>query len=268
MTEQATTGLPAEWGHWYHADGSPAYEIKAKAGHMRPVTLRDARKLDLFPSVTGIIKCAAAPALEAWKVRQGILAALTLPRIPGETEDIFADRVLEDSKRQARDAAILGSVIHEQLQRAFDGQPEPEYWPFVNPVRQWLRDTFPGVEWSSERSFASSLGFGGKVDLFSRQRPIVLDFKTKDFDQAGAEKIKGYDEQGMQLAAYAVGLGLDGDPRAPAPERVNLFVSTKVPGLLVPIVWPPETFGRHWAMFEALLTYWQADKKYRPGGAA
>jgi hypothetical protein len=45
---------------------------------------------------------------------------------------------------------------------------------------------------------------------------------------------------------------------------VNLFVSTKVPGLIVPWEWKADTFERHWFMFQSLLCYWQADKGYAP----
>ena len=41
--------IATESGHWYQADGTPAYEIKKPGGGMRPATLRDARKLGLLP---------------------------------------------------------------------------------------------------------------------------------------------------------------------------------------------------------------------------
>jgi hypothetical protein len=260
-TPEITTGLASQSGHWYAADGSPAYEIPAKNGALRPVTLRDARKHNLYPSVTTVLGVAAKPALEAWKVRQGILAALTLPMLEGETDDAFAERALADSREQSRRAAALGTLLHEQIERSFTGTCDPEWLPFVQPVRDWLSGTFGDVQWAAEHSFANSLGFGGKVDLFSRSRSVVIDFKTKDFDAEKAADVKGYDEQGVQLAAYAHGLGLDSPM---VPMRVNLFVSTRVPGLIVPHVWSEDTYDRHLAMFMALLAYWQADKGYSP----
>jgi len=268
MTEQKgpeiTTGLASQSGHWYAADGSPAYEIPAKNGALRPVTLRDARKHNLYPSVTTILSVAAKPALEAWKVRQGILAALTLPMLEGETDDAFAERALADSREQSRRAAALGTLLHEQIERSFTGTADPEWLPFVQPVRDWLNTNLGWRAWRAERSFASPLGYGGKVDLHgvaNDGRGVVVDFKTKDFDSEKAADVKGYDEQGIQLAAYAHGLGLDSPM---VPMRVNLFVSTREPGLIVPHVWAEDTYDRHLAMFKALLTYWQADKGYSP----
>ena len=66
----------SESGHWYAADGSPAYRITGKNGKERNTTVADARKLNLVPSVSGIIGVAAKPALTVWLQEQAILAAL------------------------------------------------------------------------------------------------------------------------------------------------------------------------------------------------
>src|SRR3972149_9536441 len=82
----------SESGHWYLPDGTPFYTIVGKNGVGRPVTLRDARPKGAYPSVTGIINCAAKPGLENWKLEQMKLAALTLPKKPGETEKDWLDK--------------------------------------------------------------------------------------------------------------------------------------------------------------------------------
>lgn len=250
------TGIASQSGHWYAKDGSPAYQIKGANGNVRNVTLRDARKLNLFPSVTTILGVAAKPQLEQWKVRQAILSALTLPRLDGETDDAYAVRALQDSKEQSIKAAARGTLMHEMIERHLLGRViDAEFKPFVEPVIAYLDQRFPGMDWDAERSFVSSCGYGGKIDLSGKE--VVIDFKTKDFtDPAG---IKGYDEQGIQLAAYADGLGMESDC-----VRLNLFISTREPGLIVPVEWHADTFTRHRKMFLSLLAYWQADKGYAP----
>jgi len=58
----------AESVHWYRADdGKPQYTVPAKDGSLRPTTLRDARKMNLLPSVTTVMKIAAKPAINVWK---------------------------------------------------------------------------------------------------------------------------------------------------------------------------------------------------------
>ncbi len=79
--------ITSESGHWYTIDGKPKYTIVGKNGKERNTTLRDARKLNLVPSVTTILDVAAKPGLVNWQVNQGIQAALTLPRKVDETDE-------------------------------------------------------------------------------------------------------------------------------------------------------------------------------------
>ena len=54
----------SEAGHWYTRSGDPMYTIMGKStGKPRNTTLRDARELNLVPSVTTILNVAAKPAL-------------------------------------------------------------------------------------------------------------------------------------------------------------------------------------------------------------
>ena len=257
MTSPSETVVrTSEAGHWYWPSGLPAYEVEAKDGTKRAATLRDARKLGLYPSVTTIIKAAAQPGLEVWKQRQVMLAALTLSRVDGETDDAFVARVLDDSKEQARSAADLGTGIHAAIQNAYDDQPVTEHMDIVAVVRERLDMHFGSLAWplTPERSFAHPLGYGGKVDLHNPL--LVCDVKTKAF--ADAREVGVYDEHLMQLAAYRVGLGF------PYARCANVFVSTTTPGL----VWVKEHRGddlaRGWEMFVALLHFWQSRTGHRP----
>ncbi len=81
----------SESGHWYAADGSPTYKIIGKNGKERNTTVRDARELGLKPSVTTILGIIGKPGLNTWLQQQVLLAALTLPRIAGETEENWLD---------------------------------------------------------------------------------------------------------------------------------------------------------------------------------
>ena len=118
----------AESVHWYRKDGGPQYTVKAKDGSDRPTTLRDARKMDLVPSVTTILKIAAKPGLEAWKQEQMLLAALTLPRLDGESEKDLVARIVADSKETAKQAAERGTRIHEEVETHFAGKKSPRGW--------------------------------------------------------------------------------------------------------------------------------------------
>ena len=202
----------SEAGHWYDKDGNPAYTIIGANGKQRNTTLRDAKKLGLLPSVTTIIGTAAKPGLQAWLQQQAILAALTLPRIDGEEEKDYLDRVLADSKAQGRQAADRGSQIHGILESFFDGillDAVPEY---CRNAENALKTAFGNRLWIPEKSASHELGFAGKVDLYAKDDKVkgipgaVVDFKTKE---TPLDKVVPYDDHIMQLAAYRELLGLE-----------------------------------------------------------
>jgi hypothetical protein len=100
----------SESNHWYTREGAPQYTVEAAKGGQRNTTLRDARKMNLVPSVTTVLNVAAKPALLAWMQQQVLFAALTLPRRPDEPEKEYIDRIINDSKEQGRSAADVSTT--------------------------------------------------------------------------------------------------------------------------------------------------------------
>jgi hypothetical protein len=256
MEKKMIAARPSESNHWYAKDGTPAYTVTAKNGEQRSTTLRDAKKMGLLPSVTTIMKAAASPGLEAWKINQMMLAALTLPRADGESEESFIKRIQADSKDQARKAAERGTQVHTAIEQFFDGQINANDLPYLEPVYKAVNDTFGNLMWAVEKSFAhtsSPYGFAGKIDLHSLEGDgVVIDFKTKEFTSETLEKVAGFDENVMQLAAYRTGLV------KPQARCANVFVSVTEPGLVVVKEWTQEELWRGWSMFDALKTFYYA----------
>ena len=249
----------AESTHWYDRDGTPRNEVRAKDGTMRPATLRDARKFGWYPGVTSIIKCAAAPGLETWKQAQVLLAALTLPRLPGENDESFCKRVMQDSGEQARKARERGTEIHAAIQGHYEGQaPAEELWPFVEGVKGHIEANFPGCKWIPERPCAHEAGYGTKADLSSFHGEVVIDFKGSEFTKDEAPSLKTWDEHHMQLAATRRAL-----KRTDA-ECAICYVSRTVPGLARIIRVDEDDLQRGIGMFDSLLSYWQHKNKYWP----
>lgn len=244
--------------HAYTRQGEPCYFVTAKNGNQRATTIADCRKQGWLPSVTEILNIVAKPALTNWLVDQGIMAALTLPRIDGEPEDALLKRIKSDGGAQAKAAAEEGNRIHDAAECHFKAQAYPDrYKPHVNATRAELWRLFPGVtDWVSEKSFAHPLGFGGKVDLHSPSTGIVVDLKGKDGNFTDGKKLH-YDQH-WQLAPYQRGLQL---PLAPC---ANIFVSRSHPGCVASHVWSVEDMEGAWTVFVATLELWKAIKKYRP----
>ena len=252
----------AESVHWYKQDGGPQYTVKAKDGSDRPTTLRDARKMDLVPSVTTVMKIAAKPGLEAWKLEQMLLAALTLPRIDGETEKAFIARVAADSKETGKQAAERGTRMHESIERWYKGERNVEHITIAKAFEESVFNHFnthPFQAWVPERSFASNLGYGGKIDLYcepdaTAPTGIVLDAKSKEFGPD--DDVVAYDEHLMQLAAYRNGLGL------PHARCANVFASVTHPGLIKVVEWPEADLVKGWKMFQCLLEFWKLKNNF------
>lgn len=241
-------------GHWYDKAGTPRYTIIGKNGKERNTTLRDAREHELYPSVTTILRCAAAPALERWKSNEKMLSALTLPRRPDELEADWLRRVEQDWQETGKKAADRGTAIHGAVERHILGlPPDPELLPFALAARAELDRVCGEQAWRPERSFAHPSGYGGKTDLHSDE--WLIDIKTKD--KVDPNKTELYDDHYMQLAAYRHGLGI------PEARCGILFVDRLVPlAVFAPAEEHKLISGLQ--MFNALLAFWQAKNSYRP----
>ncbi len=257
--------------HWYMKDGTPAYEVRAKNGSMRATTLRDARTLNLFPSVTTISQILASPGLERWKVRKAIDSALTLKRAEGESDDAFKTRILIDSQEQARIARETGQAMHDAVQKGLDhglNAVPDDYLPQTVHALAALKEAFGDVTWITEESFSCADGYGGRSDLGRRgnpekgERSFLGDLKVKDVDFDGmADSDLVYDEHFMQLAAYRHGQDYPEDT-----VLFNLFISSRL-GVKEPcrlVIHTKEDSDRGLALFLACVKVWQIQNKFAP----
>lgn len=251
-----TTDSPQlkESGHWYQRDGTPCYTIIGKNGNERNTTLADARKLDLLPSVTTILKEAAKPGLENWKQEQVLWAALTATRNDDESDADFIARIMADSKEQGIKAAERGKQIHAWIQQGMEGKDLGEYeYRYYSYVWQLLFQETGYQAWTAERSFSTDK-YGGKIDLsivipedIDNYYSYILDIKTKDKPLEG-KTIEIYDEHKMQLGAYRQAV-------SPQARCGIVFVSTV--DVSAKLVWIPEDeLVRGTDMFNCLVDYY------------
>lgn len=241
-------------GHWYTKDGKPCHRIVGKNGIERDTTLRDARKLNLSPSVSEIISVAAAPGLENWKKEQLKLALMTLPMLPDERLEDFVERAEADAKKQVETARDEGIRIHGLLEDFYRTGALPigdRDRTIVTCTVAAIREHCGDRDWTAEHTFCSPLGYGGTIDIFCDE--WLLDFKTKDVPDISV--VKGWPNQAMQLAAYKHGIDM------PNLKMLNVFVNTQVPGEVK--IYEHED-GRFFPMFLSLLEYWQLSKDYVP----
>lgn len=268
MTESP---IASQAGHWYERQtGAPMYEVActSKDG-TRPTTIRDARKLDLVPSVTLVLNCMAKPALEAWKARQLLEASMTLPKRDGESLDDYAKRVVEDSKAQGIAAADRGTQLHAAIEKYIAGYTDPQWGQHL--VKLDLVLAQHGIDIHAgkpEHSFSAGVGglyYGGKVDYHTRGECVVCDFKSKE--KIENDKRLAWDEHLLQLSAYAYGLfSLISSSKALklTPYRaLNVFVG--VSDCEVRVVEHTSADLEHaFSMFQDILSYWSKKNRFGP----
>jgi hypothetical protein len=245
--------LPTEGSHFYTPDGAPLYEVemKSNAGKFRRANLGDAKKAGAWPSVTTINRMWAAPQLEAWKINNAILAAITLPRIAGESDDAFAKRVAEDAVKPSSEAADLGSTVHRAIEIYVSGKglPDDNMAKYVNPVAEWIKSE--GIKFTEFESIHVNreMKYGCRVDAIGGDnygKFVLVDWKT----QRGYKgKMTAYDEHGQQIIANGAavsGIVID--------RLIDVYVSTAdvdSNGTAVIMVkeWSEEELATAWEMF-------------------
>jgi hypothetical protein len=236
---------------------------KTKGG-LRHTRITDARKMNLFPSVTTILKLEHKEALVNWLVNQAYLQAMTTPAKPGESIDDYIKRCKQAERDDLDKMAKKGGDIHNAIEHLFKGHR------VVGPHR----DTALAVQnlvfeltgktrgFIAEKRFSSPAGYGGMIDLHHLDGDgFIIDYKSKDFTEETADKRMHWNDQLMQLSAYARGI------QRPMATLINIYVSRQVPGLVRHHVWSQEDSDRAYAEFECLLELWKLRNNHRPSKA-
>lgn len=245
--------------HWYFQDGTPCFNVPNKSkGGERPATLRDAKSLNLLPSPTSITKILHREALVNWQIEQAVLATQTSPRRENEALDDFIERVLHIDREQdqERDAAALrGRAIHLALQQAIVGAWYDEQWvDYVKPAVELLLNPI-GRPVATEKIIVNlNDGYAGMTDLI-----LENDREVWVIDHKSCKRIpdKPYNENRLQLAAYAGGLGNTGEKVI---RCANLYISTTEPGKLY--FSEVEDWRNDFSRFKLLVQYWRLTNNF------
>ncbi len=264
MATVARVQRSADSAHWYTRSGQPCFEIPKKGGGgMRSPNVKDAREMNLVPSVTGILGVINKPNLNSWKEEQAVLAVLSTPRKPGESLDAFVHRVMQVERVQEQEAAKareLGSAIHDAIEKALNNRAwDHKLAPYVEPIIQW-RMGIGNVVWTEKILVGN--GYAGRADLLMESEQfnslMLTDFKT-----TGTLPKESYKEHILQTAAYAASLKR-GNPSDNRPIwTTNVYISTKEPGKFR--VHSQHDWMRTFLMgFKPILEYWQWEHNFMP----
>jgi len=246
-------------GHFYKQTGEAFHQIeKIDGSGLRDVTLRDAKKYKLVPSVTNIIGILDKPGLTIWKDERLLEACAWSPFRSADYYDddgkktkayeYWCNARKRDAKQEGRQASDIGKMVHANLESLFKGEALQynDYSRIAVRAYDDIRKELGEDNYIAEQTFAYK-GFGGTCDLSSDK--IILDFKTKNIEDLS--KVKAYHEHSMQLAAYKKGLD------KPNAVCYNIFISTKVEGLYKWIKWSDAEIKKAYKMFLHLKRFWE-----------
>ena len=250
--------------HWYTPAGKPCHHVDMADGSQRATTLRDAKKMNLYPSVTGICSVIDRPGLADWRVRQCVEAAVRM-----DLDDPVSDKMYRAVKAQAfsqvDEAANLGSRIHDAIEvfvRTGNLPADKDALQlYVRPAAEWLSG-LQGLDVLDVEKVVVNhdVCVAGRADLLGtfNGRGVVIDWKTRKTKEG--EKVRSYAGSDMQLAAYgATTFGTEGiDDMLLA----NVVISTTEPGRIE--VLKHTNPAASWLAFRAAACLWKHLKNYAP----
>jgi hypothetical protein len=180
---------------------------KKSDGEPRPTTIRDAKKLDLVPSVTTILRGGLPTpyGLQLWKLRMLLDHALTTERRSDESDEQYIARIQRDYEAAKSEAPDLGTEVHAMLAAHYSGGDgeygySPEAYKIGLVAREYMAPVIDDIV-AVERTVVGT-GYAGTVDLVYYDvigNLVLLDWKTQE-PKSG--KVKTRDEWVYQLAAY------------------------------------------------------------------
>lgn len=249
--------------HWYEVDGTPAYTRKSKSGTERNTTLRDARKENLVPSVTTVLRILSNPFLERWKLENLLTAALSLPEIEGESVQDYAERVWEDANTISEGARNFGTNLHDAIERrlrlgTMDGMVCTEdVTEHLAEFDKWAQANVIKVH-AVEFTVVGQEGYAGKVDALLEHRVHGLcytDWKSQNIRPG--KKPTFYDSWPRQLAAYRHAHNPDG-------ALLSVVMDKNEASPPIEKLWTQAEAEIGLKTFLQTLELWQTLKNYKP----
>jgi hypothetical protein len=239
----------------------------------KPTTLREARKFDLVPSSTTVLHVFPKPGLENSIRWEQVLMTTQFPRkmFPDLSDWEYFQLIASKQKEKSEEAARLGTVYHDANEAILSDTELPESAgelpvEFFPAFKEWWDST--GLKpLELEQSFASSLGYGGRIDCTAVDKDGVIwyiDWKTQDTKEG--KKVNYWETWPLQLESYARGeqnfLGAD----IPQYEIMSVVISRTEPGRIESKTWLEN--DRHWNAFINCLELWKYKNNYEPGWEA
>ena len=270
--------------HWYDHDGKPRHTLPTKKGAKnaeRATTIRDARKLGLLPSVSGILGVIAKDSLTNWQIDKIIDACWSFSADDTTvTLDVYAEKVKDAAFAEVRAAMDVGTKVHAAIEAYlttgfYDGHEKlllpdgrnMDVHELVEPALDAITKLNITPIASEKVLVSSQWGYAGTTDMLfeaADEQRGVLDIKTKKTREG--ESIYEPEQHAMQIAAYwqAEWGKLYDYIIPPIACGYNVYVSTTEPGRVEVVKHDDAKLREAWGAFKCCLELWRWQNKYDP----
>lgn len=216
--------------HWYLLKEDGTVEAKHDA------TLREARKLLLFPSPTSIEKeVRANPMLARWLKNELAKAFINNPRMMGEDDKAYAERIFKIADTRRDEAAIRGTAIHKAIE---DGScSDPAILPFFEKYQLWDSEHIEATYHSELKIADPRIGVAGTVDRVVQHKRyglVIMDYKTQRVRDG---KAAFYESFPRQLSFYA---GAYAHKHGVMPRIMSVVIDSQTPSAPQEKLYEPE----------------------------
>jgi hypothetical protein len=262
-----------ESNHWYTRTGESAHTQPTKAGAknaMRATTIKDAKKLDLLPSVSSILKVVHNSPLERWKLNQVAKACAENPIHPLEHEsiDTYVNAMIAKAFEETSKAADLGTRIHAAIEAFLtnsDSNDSEANIYAINAINR-IKGLGLSIVASEVGVVSDEYGYAGRTDIaFTADGGMttgILDFKsTKTKEGEPVIEKQGY---AAQIAAYHNAYWSKGMGIRDTSVGYNVFISTTEMGRIDVVKYDAERLRKEFDFFNAAAQIWRYKNNYDP----
>jgi hypothetical protein len=243
--------------HFCDKDFNPVFEILAKNGNPRKPDIKDARRLQLYPSVTTVCSAFNREALNQWREEQCVKAAISNPQLEDESWYAYMGRVREISKEDSKKAMDYGSLVHEWIENKIKGTPGLFETPLIpqetkSKISEYL-NLFTNCKSEVKLHGYGNYNYFGTTDLICTydSKKCIVDFKT----QRTATKITYYDEWIWQGAAYCKAAKID--------NFISMVISSDEPGRVELKEYTKEEVDEGFSIFQDMLSLYYKKNKLK-----
>lgn len=257
MADQQFIKTP-DTGHWYQLLPDGRIEARYEAN------LRTARQEKLYPSVTEVEGSTRAnPTLLRWLKNQTISAAVKTPRIAGESDEAYGQRLVEASDRVSKEAREFGSALHQAIADYPQIPLDEKVRPFYDSFAPWWESEF-GETLATEQNVAdSALGIAGRLDRVAIHKKFgacVVDFKSQNV----RKKPSFYPSWIRQLSVYR-SCWAQRNGLTDSPQCLSIIIDSNTPKEPSTQLWTHEETEQGYREFLCQLYLWCAERDYWPG---